>query len=200
MFPLGTVLVPSAALPLHIFEPRYRALMTDCLEGEPEFGVVLIERGFEVGGNDERFGVGTVARIQEAGQLPDGRWVILAVGTRRFRVAEWMPDDPYPIALVDTLPEPPWREDHLGSRSRAEAQVRRALALATELGQPAPPSTVELSDDPVTAAWQLVAVAPLGPMDKQRLLAVDDPGERLTLLANLAEEEAAVLAYRLSGA
>jgi Lon protease-like protein len=200
MFPLGMVLVPSAALPLHIFEPRYRALMTDCLKGEPEFGVVLIERGVEVGGNDERFAVGTVARIQEAGQLPDGRWVILAIGTRRVRVAEWLPDDPYPVARVDTLPEPPWREDHLASRSQAETQVRRALALASELGQPAPPSTVDLSDDPVTAAWQLVAVAPVGPMDKQRLLGIDDHGERLTLLANLAEEAAAVLAYRLSGA
>jgi Lon protease-like protein len=200
MFPLGTVLVPAAALPLHIFEPRYRTLMTDCLQGEPEFGVVLIERGFEVGGRDERFGVGTVARIQEAGQLPDGRWVLLAVGTRRIRVDEWLPDDPYPIAMVDDLPEPPWRESDQAGRARAERQVRRALALAAELGHSTAPSTIELSEDPVTAAWQLVAAAPLGPLDKQRLLELDDHGERLTVLADLAEEEATVLAYRLSGA
>src|SRR6478672_4324189 len=73
MFPLGTVLLPFAHLPLHIFEPRYRALVKDCLAGDGEFGVVLIERGHEVGGGDVRFGVGTVARIVQTAELPDGR-------------------------------------------------------------------------------------------------------------------------------
>jgi Lon protease-like protein len=200
MFPLGTVLVPSAPLPLHIFEPRYRTLMADCLQGEPEFGVVLIERGFEVGGHDERFGIGTVARIRDAGQMEDGRWVLIAEGTRRVRVVEWLADDPYPLALVDDLVEQPWQDADQPTRRRAETQVRRTLAMLAELGQPADPATFELADDPVKAAWQLVAVAPLGPLDKQRLLEVDDHGERLTALAALAEEEATVLAYRLSGA
>jgi Lon protease-like protein len=200
MFPLGTVLVPSAPLPLHIFEPRYRTLMADCLQGEPEFGVVLIERGFEVGGHDERFGIGTVARIREAGQLEDGRWVLIAEGTRRVRVVEWLPDDPYPLAMVDDLAEQPWRDADQPTRQRAETQVRRTLAMLAELGQPADPATFELADDPVKAAWQLVAIAPLGPLDKQRLLELDDHGERLEALAALAEEEATVLAYRLSGA
>src|ERR1700737_1153600 len=96
MFPLGSVLFPHLLLPLHIFEPRYRVLMFDCTRGEPEFGVVLIERGVEGGGSDERFRVGTVARILEAGELPDGRWVLNAVGTNRIRVDTWLPDDPYP--------------------------------------------------------------------------------------------------------
>jgi Lon protease-like protein len=200
MFPLGTVLVPSAPLPLHIFEPRYRQLMADCLEGEAEFGVVLIERGFEVGGHDERFDLGTVARIREAGQLEDGRWVLIAEGTRRVRVAEWLPDDPYPLAMVDDLAEQPWRDADQATRQRAETQVRRTLAMLAELGQPADPATFALAENPVRAAWQLVAVAPLGPLDKQRLLEVDDHGERLAALAALAEEEATVLAYRLSGA
>src|SRR5436189_1506182 len=83
MFPLGTVLVPSAGLPLHVFEPRYRALVHDCLAGDGEFGVVLIARGSEVGGQDVRTDVGTVARIVQAQELPDGRWAIAAVGVRR---------------------------------------------------------------------------------------------------------------------
>ena len=66
MFPLGTVLFPSVFLPLHVFEPRYQELTRDCLAGDNEFGVVLIERGSEVGGGDARFDVGTVARIIEA--------------------------------------------------------------------------------------------------------------------------------------
>ena len=65
MFPLGTVLLPGAVLPLHVFEPRYRALVADCLAGEQEFGVVLIERGSEVGGVDVRRDIATVARIVE---------------------------------------------------------------------------------------------------------------------------------------
>ena len=58
MFPLGTVLLPGAPLPLQVFEPRYRGLTHDCLAGVPEFGVVLIERGSEVGGGDVRTNVG----------------------------------------------------------------------------------------------------------------------------------------------
>ncbi len=108
MFPLGTVLVPHAALPLHVFEARYRVLVFDCLRADREFGVVLIERGSEVGGADQRFDVATVARIVEAHELPDGRWYLLTVGTRRIDVVRWLPDDPYPVALVDDRPDPPW--------------------------------------------------------------------------------------------
>ena len=93
MFPLGSVLFPSLVLPLHVFEPRYRALITDVLAGDAEFGVCLIERGSEVGGDDVRLGVGTVAHVQEAAELPDGRWALIAVGTRRIVVDEWLPDD-----------------------------------------------------------------------------------------------------------
>jgi Lon protease-like protein len=94
MFPLGVVLFPGMALPLHIFEARYREMIQDCLRHGQEFGVVLIERGSEVGGGDQRSDVGTVAHITEAAQLPDGRWALLAVGTRRIRVQTWLPDDP----------------------------------------------------------------------------------------------------------
>jgi uncharacterized protein len=66
MFPLGTVLFPHALLPLHVFEPRYRLMTRRVLAGDGELGVVLIERGSEVGGGDTRFGVGTVARVVRA--------------------------------------------------------------------------------------------------------------------------------------
>ena len=86
MFPLGSVLVPGMILPLHVFEPRYRALVRDCTAGDGEFGVVLIERGSEVGGGDARTDVGTMARIVQADELPDGRFAVGAVGMRRIRV------------------------------------------------------------------------------------------------------------------
>src|SRR5258708_27579797 len=109
MFPLGTVLFPHALLPLHVFEPRYRLMTQRVLRGEGEFGVVLIERGSEVGGGDTRFGVGTVARIVRAQELPDGGYALATVGLRRIRVTRWLADDPFPRAEVADLGEEPPR-------------------------------------------------------------------------------------------
>lgn len=198
MFPLGTVLFPHAVLPLHVFEERYRALVADCLRTGPEFGVVLIERGSEVGGGDARFGVGTVARIHEATPLPDGRWVLVTYGTRRIRVQTWLPDDPYPLALVEELPEPRLPDIALRAVEDAARLVRRALTLKAELGEPAPTPRFELDDDVHAALWQLAALAPLNPVDHQRLLETADPEERLALLTTLAQDAGDLFAFRLS--
>ena len=200
MFPLQSVLVPAAPLPLHIFEPRYRALMDEVMHAaEPAFGVVLIERGSDVGGGDVRSNVGTLARVAEAEHLTDGRWALVAVGSRRIEVVEWLPDDPYPVALVIDRAEAQWdrRCDEL--LEVVEPTVRHALALRAELGDPAVPATVELAADPSTRAWQLVAIAPIPVIDRQALLLIDDPSSRLTRLRELVDEEAAVLAQRMRG-
>src|SRR5947208_13497309 len=120
MFPLGTVLFPHAVLPLHVFEPHYRALVETCLHSDGRFGVVLIERGFEVGGGDARFGIGTVARIVQAAQTEDGRWGLLTVGARRIKVDGWLPEDPYPKARVVDLPDEAVDERHVEVLQRAE--------------------------------------------------------------------------------
>src|SRR6188768_1358294 len=112
MFPLGTALLPGAVLPLHVFEPRYRQMVHDILSEDvdaPEFGVVMIERGREVGGGDTRTGVGTVARVVDMRALADGRYALVAVGAERLRVNAWLPDDPYPLADID-----PWSDDDRG--------------------------------------------------------------------------------------
>jgi Lon protease-like protein len=197
MFPLGTVLFPTLFLPLHIFEPRYRELARHCVDGDQEFGVVLIERGSEVGGNDVRTSVGTVARILEATELDDGRWVLGTVGTRRIRVREWLPDEPYPRADVEDWAD---GEPDADVRERYDAVVshlRRVLALRSELAEPAVDATIELSDDPVMGSFQASAVAPLGPADQQRLLLSEGPSERLLLLESLLREESDYLAARL---
>src|SRR6188768_1380525 len=121
MFPLGMVLFPSVVLPLHVFEPRYQQMTTECLERELEFGVVLIERGSEVGGGDLRTDVGTLARIVQAQPFPDGRWAVVSVGTRRVVVAEWLDDDPYPRALVEPY------EDEAASSTPAEVDDVAAI-------------------------------------------------------------------------
>jgi uncharacterized protein len=195
MFPLGSVLLPGMPLPLHVFEPRYKALVAHCLAGEPEFGVVLIERGSEVGGGDARTGVGTVARIVEASRFEDGRWAIGAVGTRRIRVEQWLPDDPFPRAEVEDWPEEPGEIDAEHLRG-VVGRFRRVLALAAELGVPVPPATVELADDPAVAVLQMTVATPFGPSDRYDLLAAPGPVERLALLAGLVDDQAELLEGR----
>jgi len=202
MFPLGTVLFPNAALPLHVFEPRYRTLTETCLRGDGRFGVVLIERGREVGGGDSRFSVGTVARIVEAARTPDGRYLLATEGVERLRVRRWLPDDPYPRAEVDLLPEPqrvPPRASE--QRDAVERLLARVFALAGELGERAPTGdTAALDADPVRASFEAAARAPIGPLDAQRLLELDDPSDRLEQLEAMLQEAAEVLQFRLGGA
>src|SRR5258706_4352154 len=137
MFPLGSVLFPSLVLPLNVFEPRYRTLVHDCLAGDPEFGVVLIERGSEVGGGDVRTQVGTVARMLQCEELPDGRFTLLTVGTHRFRVNAWLPDDPYPLADVDLWPDPDDGDPALApAAATAVSMLRRGPPPAHQAGRP----------------------------------------------------------------
>lgn len=198
MFPLGTVLVPGAVLPLHLFEPRYRALARDCTAGRPEFGVVLIERGSEVGGGDVRGDVGCVARIAEAEELADGRWVLLVVGTDRIRVRSWLADAPYPRAEVEPWPDPVPGPEVAGRVGDLVARTRRVLAGRAELGDAVTPATFVVDDDPATALWQVVAAAPVATADRYRLLAAPSPGERVAQLSELLADEQRVVARRMA--
>jgi uncharacterized protein len=191
MFPLSAVLFPHASMPLHVFEPRYRELMRDCLAGDGRFGIVLIERGSEVGGGDERSTLGTRGVITKSVELPDGRWVLEIEGETRIEVDEWLPDDPYPVALVRDAQPRPGPGDAGPLVQAAGQRVRRARAILAEQGG-APPLPAELAldggGDLEVAAWQLCAAAPLNAYDAQRLLAADGAPERLRLLAELMEE------------
>lgn len=201
MFPLGTVLFPHAALPLHIFEERYRALAETCLRGDGRFGVVLIERGYEVGGGDQRFGVGTIARIVEAARTPDGRYLLATVGTERFRIRKWLDDAPFPRAEIDVIGEPKRVADDAASR-RVELQrlLGRVLAMSAELGERAAPvGSAQLDDDPLRASFEAAAIAPIGPLDAQRLLELDDPRQRFDQLEEMLVDAAEVLQLRLAG-
>lgn len=189
MFPLGTVLFPHQTCPLHVFEPRYRELTLRCLEGDRRFGVVLIERGHEVGGGDIRFDVGTVAEIVQAARLPDGRFVLETSGRERFRVDEWLPDAPHPVADVTFLEDMPRSERAAGLLAESVESLRRLLALRAELGEPAPPATFDLDPEPEVASWQACFLAGLTPIDALEILRVDDPELRLTLLRDLVRGE-----------
>jgi uncharacterized protein len=191
MFPLSAVLFPHASMPLHVFEPRYRELLRDCLAGDARFGIVLIERGSEVGGGDERSSLGTRGVITQAAELPDGRWVLEIEGEALVAVEEWLPDDPYPVALVHDATPGPSPGDARPLVGAAGQRVRRARALLAEQGG-APPLAPDLvldgGGDVDRAAWQLCSVAPLSAYDAQRLLTAEDAPQRLRLLAELMEE------------
>jgi Lon protease-like protein len=205
MFPLGSTLLPGGVLPLVVFEPRYRQMVIDLLADDvnpPEFGVVLIERGHEVGGGDARSEVGTIARVIDMSALPDGRYALVAVGTERLRVNAWLPDDPYPLADVE-----PWPDDDRGvidlddARDRVgrlHDRVRALNAEVHELGQMAPPPDTEISDDPHLALYHLGSLSPLGPADRHRMLETATFADRVSVLAEALDDAEAVLRFRAS--
>lgn len=217
MFPLGSVLFPGQLLPLHIFEPRYRQMLEHCLAGNREFGVVLIERGHEVGGGDIRSGIGTVATVLESAEAAPGHWAIVAAGTRRVRVLRWHPDDPWPHAdvedLVDTdvtddaddtdAPGDPGATADPGDsaaavdvESRWQALQQRLptiAALAAELGDDSMSTLPAVAADPALGSFQIAALSPLGDFDRQRVLATTSVTQRLTLLTGMLDDVAGTL-------
>lgn len=185
-------------LPLHIFEPRYRQLMTDITDGDQQFGVVLIERGTEVGGGEVRSNIGTIAQIIEAETFDDGRTGLVAIGTRRYRVNSWLPDDPYPLADVDDYPDTPAVVADADTLHDVITKLTECLARVSELGGGLSPIP-EISDDLEIGSMQAAALAPIGTFDKQRMLEAPGPDERLGLLSPALDEALELIEFRLGG-
>lgn len=185
MFPLGSVLFPHMPLQLRVFEPRYLEMLASVFtKADRQFGVVLIERGSEVGGGDVRFDVGTAARIVSLEQAA-GSLVLLAVGTARFEVVRWLQDEPFPLALVRDLGELRL-DDTTGAELEAvETLVRSTAARASEFIELTWPAGVELSPDLAERIWQLAGIAPLNSLDQYALLRSATAAE---LLARLVDE------------
>lgn len=205
MFPLGAVLLPGEVLPLQVFEPRFRRLVLDCLAADaPQFGTVMIERGSEVGGGDERASTGTRALIRLLEPLGGGRFKLQAVGVRRISVLEWLPEDPYPVADVEDWPDVLPGEDDAEAVAARLAQLReqvdriRTLLLALaprgrrRLAQP-----LALNDDPVVAAYQLAAAVGLGPADRFHVLQAPTFANRLDVLAAALDDHEAAVRFRV---
>lgn len=208
MFPLGTVLFPGMPLPLQIFEPRYQEMLRTVLAGDGTFGVVLIERGHEVGGGDVRSDVGTRARIVRHQARSRGRHALIVVGVERIRVQQWLPDDPYPRAEVTAWPDeptvrptagatpappgdPPY--DPAGDYPACTAELRALLRTAGDLGVAVAPPEFEAPADPTAGSHILASLAPLGAFDRQRLLRAPTTESRLALLRTLLAEQQVLL-------
>lgn len=107
LFPLATVLFPSALLPLHVFEERYRLLVRRCLAADRAIGIILIRSGWEVGEAAVPYEVGTLARLTRVDARSDDTFEIAVVGERRFRVKCLVPGQPYQQAEVELLADEP---------------------------------------------------------------------------------------------
>lgn len=198
IFPLGCTLLPGGSLPLHVFEDRYRQLVGDLLsEDRAEFGVVLIERGSEVGGGEERTRHGTVARILQCRRFPDGRYALQTGGVFRFVVDRWLDDRPYPSAIVVPSADRASAAGAAFDVVRLRSEVRRLNALAIECGAGAADLGIDLSGDPSRDLWRLIDASPLGHHDRHRLLAIDDLDRRWERFHELLEEVRASLLARL---
>jgi uncharacterized protein len=135
MFPLNSVLFPYMPLRLRVFEERYVMMLADLLQREDaRFGVVLIERGREVGGGEQRFSVGTIAEITQLG-AQEGFVGLVAQGSRRFEVTQWLEDAPHPRAEIHEMAELVWDNGLWQLRDNTEQLVRRTLAVASEFAE-----------------------------------------------------------------
>jgi Lon protease-like protein len=175
LFPLDTVLFPGMALPLHIFEPRYKEMIGQCLETGQPFGVVLIRRGQEAGAPlPQPYGVGCTAKIIQVDPLDDGNLNILVLGRDRFRILSLEREPhPYLTAQVERLTYTNLRPEEILSRTRRLAPwVRRYAEILAEIdGVDFDPST--LPHAPLPLALTAAALLQISSWEKQPLLEED---------------------------
>ncbi len=180
LFPLNTVLFPGMALPLHIFEERYKAMIGDCIEREQPFGVVLIKSGKEAGGPAEPFDIGTTARVVKVEQLEEGRMNILTAGERRFETEEVTQRTPHLEGRIRLLEEEPGEtSDEAMAEFREEygEYLKNLSSLAGGWTSQAP-----MPRDPVTLSYSAAASLDIPLHVRQTLLESPTAGRRLERL------------------
>ncbi|MFY9588196.1 MAG: LON peptidase substrate-binding domain-containing protein [Actinomycetota bacterium] len=197
LFPLHVVLFPGVALPLHIFEPRYREMMTEVLgtdkapSPDSSFGVVCIRAGYEVGEPAETHDIGCLATVEQAVHNKDGTMDLIVRGTQRFRIDERPPDDPYPRASVTVIDEKPGRAPERAVQL-ARAALDRYLAVVARIAEKESPE-LTLPADPVAASFTASALLAVDLPILQELAEAKTASERLTNVAKIARSEAHLL-------
>ncbi|MDQ2638887.1 MAG: LON peptidase substrate-binding domain-containing protein [Actinomycetota bacterium] len=204
MFPLQVAMLPGEELPLRIFEPRYTAMVSDCLATEdPSFGVVLIAAGREVGGGDIRSDVGALARIAEYADHGDGRYRLRCVMGERIRVLEWQPDDPYPRAAVEPWPDEAGEAVDADAIRDVEDRMvalfeRIAAARGTEVNGRDIVVGADASGDAGMWLYALTSRLPIGQADRYAVLAAPSASARLAALSDAVDTLTAMVEFQLS--
>jgi Lon protease-like protein len=204
MFPLQSALLPGETLPLNIFEPRYARMVQDCIAmPDPAFGVVLISQGLEVGGGDVRSEIGALAHISEYADLGMGQYQLLASVGERIRVVEWLPDDPYPRAVVQAWPDepgPPVTAERIGEVVDGILGLfgRIIAARGGRLRSDALAVDADIADDPSRHIYALAARVPMGQADRYAVLAAPTLAARVDALTDAIETVTAMVDFQLS--
>ena len=181
LFPLDVVLFPGTPLPLHIFEPRYRAMLADCLRADERFGLLPPDRD----GSPPRPGtVGCIARVRAAHQLPDGRSNIVVVGERRFLLRQRLSaETPYLIGLVDAFDDLAGAEVPPDSLAALRETATAYLAAMETLGGSGDRSP--WAEDAEALSFQAASAVGFEFEVKRRLLEMRTAAERVDLLLQL---------------
>ncbi len=198
LFPLQAVLLPYQTLPIQAFEPRYQAMIAECLRLDQSFGVVLIREGEEVGDdNVEPYLVGTSARIVNHISRADGTLDLVVLGERRFRVRKLDRSKEYLSGFAEPIVEMEWVGNSQNRALLARAQEAFETHLRNMFGRQDVNITVQFPDDPVALSFAMAGFVRLQRREKQRLLEITDTVERLSELIPILENQ--ILEYAIEG-
>ena len=197
-------MLPGEELPLRIFEPRYAALVQACLAADdPAFGVVLIEAGREVGGGDARSDVGALAHIAECADIGEGHYRLRCVMRERFRVLEWLPDDPYPRAVIELWGDQSGAQVDVAAIRDIEDRMvalfeRIASARGAEVNARDIVRGADDSGDIATWLYTLTTRLPMGQADRYAVLAAPTLADRVSALSEAVDTVIAMVEFQLS--
>jgi len=191
LFPLNTVLFPNMPIALHIFEPRYKLMIEQCLHNEQPFGVVLIREGDEaLGPLSDPHPIGCTAHITQVERLPDGRLNIVAVGDERFQIHALSHDKPYLTGSVETFP---LTGDNTPSLNRHGQSLRplveRYLDMLAQVSDEVEFEPEHLPDDPVMLGYLAAALLQVPTEQKQTLLAQDGANSFMSTVRQMYRRE-----------
>ncbi len=194
LFPLpNVVLFPGVPLPLHIFEPRYRAMVADALESDLLIGMVLLKPGFEADyeGRPPIFSIGCRGVIVHSAKLDDGRYNVVLNGLERVRVIEEDHERPYRRAVVEVLNDPPLAPGDERAIRDLRGRLERCAGIGDERPYPAGSATHQLRSMPDENFIHLLAHATdFEPIEKQAVLegsTLQQRGEALASLFDMRE-------------
>lgn len=197
LFPLGTVLFPGMVLPLHIFEPRYKQMIGECIRDNEPFGVVLIRDGAEVGDSATPYTIGTSAFVTHCHKFEDGRMNIQSVGYQRFKVHDLHNNKPYIVGLVEDLPITEANPDQVGElisqfRPRFQDYLDRLIDAANVEVE-----VEQMPDDALALAIFAAITMPIPTEEKQGLLSAANLEEILQAELRLLSRESLLLGQML---